>query len=111
MRWFVRQSIKRGQICALNYYYILINICDDNLKIISEELNIKGYNYDFIEANLNCKNKHFKVLEKEYEKNNDYRDQDVEEKEIFIKEKLSQLPIHQILKQIKLDELLWMSML
>ena len=31
----------------------------------------------------------------------------MEEKEKFINEKLSQLPIHQLIRQIKLDELLW----
>ena len=38
---------------------------------------------------------------------NDYRDEVVEEKEKYIIEKLSQLPIHQLIKQTKLDELLW----
>ena len=57
---------------------------------------------------MNYKNKHFKILTKEYENQfNDFRDEDVEEKEIYINEKLSKLPLHQLLKQIKLDELLW----
>ena len=42
MRWlFVRQSIKGGQVCAFNQYYKL-KICAGILKIISEELNVKG---------------------------------------------------------------------
>ena len=37
MRWFVRQSIKGGRVCAFNQYY-KSKICDDILKIISKEL-------------------------------------------------------------------------
>ena len=49
-----------------------------------------------------------KIFEIEYEsKFNDFRDINVEEKEKFIKEKLSKLPMHRTLKQIKLDELVW----
>ena len=58
MRRFVRQSIKRGRVCAFNQYYKSKN-CDEILEIISEELNVKGKNYDIIEAYLNYKNKHF----------------------------------------------------
>ena len=64
--------------------------------------------HDLVEEFENSKNKHFKNFEKEYENQvNEYRDEDVEEKEKFMNEKLSQLPIHQLKKQIKLDELLW----
>ena len=57
---------------------------------------------------MNYKNKHLKIYEKEDEnKFDDKRGEDVEEKEIYIKENLSQLPIHQLTKQIKLDEILW----
>ena len=111
MRYFVRQLIKGGQICAFNQYY-KSKICDDILKNISEELNVKGniyYRINIIEASLEYKNKHLKIYEKEYEsKLNDYRDED-EGKENFINEKVSKLPIHQLIKQIKLDELLWDS--
>ena len=107
MRWFVRQSIRRGQVCAFNQYY-KSKICDDFLKILSQELNVKGNIIDIIEAYLNFKNKHFKIYEKEYENQfSDYRDEDKDEKEKYINEKLSQLPIHQLKKQIKIDELLW----
>ena len=69
---------------------------------------MRGNIYDIIEAYLNYKNKHFKIFEKEHENQfNDYRDEDLEEKEKNINEKLNQLPIHQLIKQIKLDELLW----
>ena len=106
MRWFVRQSIKRGRVCAFNHYYSS-KFCDNILKIISEELNVKGNIYYIIEAYLSYKNKHLKIYEKEYENQfNDYRDEDVEDKKKYIKQKLSQLPIHQIIKQIKIDELL-----
>ena len=41
MRWFVRQPIKGGRVCAFNQYY-RSKICDEVLKILSEELNVKG---------------------------------------------------------------------
>ena len=107
MRWFVRQSIKIGRVCAFNQYY-KSKTCDDILRIITEELIVKGNLYDIIEAYLNFKNRLFKIFEKEYENQvNDYRDEDEEEKEKYNSEKLSKLPIHQLIKQIKLDELLW----
>ena len=107
LRWFVRQSIKGGRVCAFIQYY-KSKICDAILKIISEELNVKGNIYDNIEAYLNFKNKYFKIFEKEYENQfSDYRHQDEEEKEKYINEKLSKLPIHRLIKQIKLIELLW----
>ena len=57
---------------------------------------------------MEYKNNHFKIFEKEYENQfSDCRDEDEEEKEKFINKRLSQLPIHQLIKQIKLDELLW----
>ena len=107
MRWFVREGIKGGRVCASNRYY-KSKVCDAILKIISQALNVKGNIYDIMEAYLNYKNKHFKILGKEYENQlNDYRDEDDEEKEKFINEKLSQFAIHQLIKRIKLDELLW----
>ena len=36
MRWFVRQSIEGGRVCAFNQYY-KSKICDEVFKIISEE--------------------------------------------------------------------------
>ena len=107
MRWFVRQSIKGGRVCAFNQYYKSKH-CDDILKIINRELAVKGTVYDTIEAYMEYKNKHFKIFEKEYERQFiDYRDEDIEEKENYINEKLNQLPIHRLIKQINLDELLW----
>ena len=107
MRWFVRQSIKGGRVCAFNQYYKSKH-CDDILEIINKELAVKGTIYDTIEAYMEYKNNYFKIFEKEYENQfDDYRDEDIDEKEKYINEKLSQLPIHQIIKQIKLDELLW----
>ena len=107
MRWFVRQSIKGGRFCSFNQYY-QSKICDDILNIISEQLNVEGNIYDKIEAYQTYKNTHFKIFDKEYENQfNDYRDEDEEEKEKSINEKLSKLAIHQLKKQIKLDDLVW----
>ena len=100
MRWVVRQSIKAGRVCAFNQYY-KSKLRDDILKII-------GNIYDITEAYLNDKNKHFKIFEKENENQfNDYKDEDINEKEKYTNEKLIELPIHQFIKQKKLDELLW----
>ena len=44
MRWFVRQAAYRGRVCAFNQNY-KSKSCDDILKIIPEELNVKGNVY------------------------------------------------------------------
>ena len=107
MRYFVRQCIKGVRVCSFNQNY-KIKIFDDNLKFILEELNVKGNIYDIIEAYLKYKSKQFLIFEKEYEiQFDDYRNINVEDKENVIYEKLSQLPVHQLIKQMKLDELLW----
>ena len=107
MRWFVRQAAYGGRVCAFNQYYKSKH-CDDILKIISKVLCVKGSVYDIIEAYMEYKNKHFKVFEKEYESQfNDYRNENVEDKEKYIKEKLSNLRLHKIIKQIELIHLLW----
>ena len=80
MRWFVRQSNKGGCVCSSKQYY-KSKISDDVLKVISEELNVKGKIFDIIETYLNYRNKHFRIFEKEYENHfNDYRDEVIEEK-------------------------------
>ena len=78
------------------------------MENISEELNIKGNVYDIIEGYMNYKNKHYKVFEEEYESNfSDYRDENLEENRKYINEKISDLPIHQLIRQLKIIELLW----
>ena len=107
MRWFVRQVAYGGRVCASNHYF-KSKSCDDIFKIISEELNFERNVYDIIEAYMNYKNKHYKFFEKEYEKIfSDYRDEIVEEKENYINEKLSDLAIHQLIRQFKKIEMLW----
>ena len=68
IRLFVRRSVNRRRVCSFNQY-LKSNYCDDLLKIISEELNVKEKIYDVIEAYLNYKIKHFKIYEKEYANN------------------------------------------
>ena len=107
MRWFVRQSIKGGRVCAFNQSYKSKH-CNDILKILYKELAVKGTVYDTIEAYMEYKNKHLKIFEKGYESQfNDYRDENVEEKEKYINEKLSNLRLHKIIKRIELIHLLW----
>ena len=107
MRWFVRQSIKGGRVCAFNQHYKSKH-CDDILKTIKKELTVKGTVCDTIEAYMEYKNKHIKIFQKEHESQfNDYRDEDVDEKEKYINKKLGDLRLHNLLKQIELIHLLW----
>ena len=96
MRWFVQQSKKGGGLCDF-IQYLKSKLCDDILKIISEELNVKRNNYDNIDAYLESENNYLKNFEKEYEsKTNDSREEDIKDKESHINEKLSQHPNHQL---------------
>ena len=107
MRWFVRQSIKGGRVCAFNQYYKSDHY-NDIKRILSKELCVKGNIYDIIEEYLKYKKKYYNIYEKEYESQfNDYRDEDEDEKEKYINEKLGNLRIHKLLKQIELVHLLW----
>ena len=109
MRWFVRQSIKGVRECAFNQYY-KSNYYNDIKRTLSKELGVpKNANiYEIIEEYLRYKKKHYDIYEKEYENQfNDYRLENEEYKEIFINEKVSQLRIHKLLKQIELVHLLW----
>ena len=86
-RWFIRQSIKGGRVCAFNQYYEF-KICDEVLKILSEELNVKGNVYDIIEAYMKDKKNHLKIIKRDCEsKFNDYRDIDEEETNNYIDKK------------------------
>ena len=109
MRWFVRQSIKGGRVCAFNQYYKSDHYKDIK-RILSKELGVpKDANvYEIIEEYLRYKKKYYDRYEKEYESQfNDYRDEDEEEKEKFINEKLGNIKLHKLLKQIELVHLLW----
>ena len=106
MRWFFRQSIKGRRVCAFNQYCKSKHF-DDIKKIMSKELCVKGNTYEIFEEYLKDKKKHFKIFGKEYEdQSDDYRDEDVEEKELYINKKLSELRLHKILKRIQLIHLL-----
>ena len=57
---------------------------------------------------MEYKNKYFKIFQKEYESQfNDYRDENVEEKEKYINEKLSSFRLHKMIKRIEIFQLLW----
>ena len=59
-------------------------------------MNVNGNISDIVEAHLEYKNKYLITFEKEYENQfNDYRDENKEEKQIFLFEKLNKLPTHQ----------------
>ena len=108
MRWFVRQSIKGGRVCAFNQYY-KSNHYYDIKRFLAKDLGITNGNiYDIIEEYLRYKKKFYDIYKKEYEDQfNDYRNEDVDEKEKYINEKLGNLRIHKLLKQIELVHLLW----
>ena len=82
MRRFVRQSIKGGRVCAFNQY-CKSKLFDDLLKIISEELNVKGNSYDIIEAYLVYKKKRFKFFEKNIKNNLMIIETKMKEKKIY----------------------------
>ena len=81
-------------------YVVLTKILDLKflskvLKILSEELNVRGNVYDSIEVYMKQKNHHLKVIKKVYEiKFNDYRDIDEEEMSNYINKKLGEFPIY-----------------
>ena len=108
MRWFVRQSIKGGRVCSFHQYYKSKHYCDIKI-ILSKELGITNGNiYDNIEEYLRYKRKYYDIYEKEYENQfNDYRDEDVDEKEKYMNEKLGNLRIPKLLKQLELVHFLW----
>ena len=107
MKWLVRQSIKRGRVCAFNQYY-KSKICDKVLKILSEELNVIGNVDDIIEAYVKYKNHHMNIIRKAYEsKFNDYRGIDKEEMNNYINKKLGEFPLHKLLQELSLNDLLW----
>ena len=57
---------------------------------------------------MEYKNKHFRIYEKEYENQfNDYRHENIEEKERYINAKLGNLRLHKIIKRKELIHLLW----
>ena len=96
MRWFVSQSTRGGRVCAFNQFY-RSKICDDVLKILSEELNVKGSVYDKNEAYMKYKNEYFNILKEEYEsKFEEYQDTDEEEMNDYINRKLGEYPIHKL---------------
>ena len=51
MRWFIRQSIKGGRVCAFNHNYKSDHY-NDIKRILSKELGVKGNIYDIIEEYL-----------------------------------------------------------
>ena len=80
MRWFVRQSIKGGRVCAFNQHYKSDHY-NDIKRILSKELGVKGNIYDIIEEYLRYKKKYYDIYEKEYESQfNDYRLENEEDK-------------------------------
>ena len=107
MRWFVRQSTKRGRVCAFNQDYKSKHF-DDIKKIISKELCVKGSTYGIFDEYLKYKKKHYEIFEKEYEDQfDDYRDEDEEGKQKYVSENLSILRLHNLIQKIELTHLLW----
>ena len=107
MRHSVGQSLKGGRVCDFNQYNES-KTCSDLLKILSRELNVEGNVYDINEAYMKYKNDHLKFIKEEYEsKFDDYRKINEDEMSEYINRKLGDLPIHGILQQLNLNDLLW----
>ena len=71
-------------------------------------MNVKGNVYDIVEAYMKFKKHHLKIIKEEYEsKFNDYRDIDEEEMNNYINKKLGDFPIHKLLHDLSLNDLLW----
>ena len=106
MRWFVRQSIKGGRVCAFNQYYKSKHF-ENIKKIISKFLDVKGTVYEIFKEYLKYKKKHYDIFEKEYGAQfDDYRDGNEEDKEKYINKKLGDLTIHKLIQKIELVHLL-----
>ena len=57
---------------------------------------------------MRYKKKHYEIFEKEHENQfDDYRDEDVEEKEKYNNKNLGDLRLHKLIKQIELNHLIW----
>ena len=96
MRWFLRENINGGQVCAFNQFF-KPKICDSISKHLSEELVLKRNASDFIGAYTNYKKKKLKLLKKENEKKNIMIiEMKMKNKKKIINEKLSIPPIHQL---------------
>ena len=107
MRWFLRQSLREARVYAYNQYN-RSKVCDYVLKTISEELNVKRNVHDFIEAYMKYKNKHYDMIKKEYEsKFDDHSEIDQDGMDNHKDKKLGELPIHKLLQELGLKDLLW----
>ena len=106
MRWFVRQSIKRGRLCIFTQNY-KSKICHDILKNISEEFYVEGKIFDIFEAYMIYKNNLWQNTKKEYGSKFDvYTKIDIEERENYINKKLGDVHIHHLIRQIHSVDLL-----
>ena len=64
--------------------------------------------YDSFEAYMKFENEYLKSVKEEYEnKFNDYRDIDDEEMNNYINKKLGEIPLHKILQEKSLIDLIW----
>ena len=91
----MRQSIKGGRCKILS-----INKTTDKVFItILEKLNVNGKKSEVIEANVIYMARENKSIEKEYDSFFDvYRKTKEKEKEKYVKNKLSKVPVHTKLK-------------
>ena len=106
IRHFVRQSIKGGRWSSLNQCHTS-TIPDQVSNIMSEELGVDGNICEISDKNFEYKNQHRKMLEDEYDsQNKGYRDMNHEERTKYISNKLIQLPIHEHLQKLNLNDVM-----
>ena len=106
MRHFVRQSIKGGRCSAL-IQYSQSTMWDEVFFIISKEINVNGNTCEVLDKYLEYTNKKRKIIEDEYDSQyKDYGDINQEDKEKYLNEKLSKLPVHEKLQELNLNDVL-----
>ena len=91
--------------CFILNQYHQSKISDDIIKIISKELNFNGNVFDIFELSMKNKNNHLKIIKKG--KFDEYRDIHEEEMNSSINKNSGELPVHKLLQQLSLDDLLW----
>ena len=97
---FLRQSIKGGRCNAFTQHY-KSEISDEELNIISKELNVNGNICDNLEKYFEFLVKYEEQDAKEFvSKYDDYRDFGQKETTDFINKKLNMLPIHKVLSKL-----------
>ena len=106
MRYFVRQSIKRGCCGSFNQYY-KSTFSDEMFNITSKKLDLNAKLYEILDKYFEYENKDRNIIENEYDSQlENYRDISLVEKSQVVSDKPSKLPIHEKLQNRDLDNVI-----